>query len=273
MRPASAILSGDNPRIKRVMNLRKHRDRRESGLFAAEGAREIGRALVAGLRMVELFWSAELTGVGADQLTDRLGVLPAELAPVQVTPTVLGKIAYREKPEGYVALFEQPTWSLERLKIGAAPLFLVVTGIEKPGNLGAMARTSAAAGVTALLVADEQVDAFNPNAIHASTGAVFSLPIISQASGQLIEFLKGRKVRIIAASPDGAKSYTDVNMTGPLAIVIGAEDAGLTQEWRDAADVLVKIPMRTQTVDSLNASNAAAILLFEAVRQRAPRRT
>jgi len=170
-------------------------------------------------------------------------------------------MAYRAEPEGLLGVFESPQRSLPP----AATLVLVAVDIEKPGNLGAMARTADAAGVDALLVAGPNFDPWNPNAIRASTGAVFTLPIV-EAGHEDVAVLPLNKV---AAVLGVGRAHTAVDYTGPTAFLIGAEDAGLDDSWRALADHEVEIPMRGTAADSLNASTAAAILLFEAVRQRA----
>jgi RNA methyltransferase, TrmH family len=275
MRPPIRLTSMDNPRIKQVLHLRKPRDRRKSGLLIAEGWREIERALQAGLTIHELFWSPELTRLQHQSLFQRLPALTATNAIlIELPPALFEKIAYRENPEGLLATFEQPVWTLESLQIAdrkskiADAIYLIPVGTTKPGNLGAMARTAAAAGAAALLTADAEVDPFNSNAIRASTGAVFTLPVVSATSTQIIQYLRQNQVRIAAATPDADLIHTAADLTGPLAIVIGAEDAGLPPAWRSAAALLLRIPMHSTLVDSLNASTTAAILLYEARRQR-----
>jgi RNA methyltransferase, TrmH family len=239
------ITSPDNPRVKEVLRLRKARERRRRGLFLAEGRREVERARAAGLTIVTTYFAPELLAWDEG---------------VEVSARVLAKMAYRADPEGVLAVVEAPARA-----VPAEPtLVLVAVGIEKPGNLGAMARTADAAGADALLVADAQADPWNPNAIRASTGAVFTLPIVEARAGD-VEALPLKKV---AAVLGAATSHTDVDYTGPTAFLIGAEDAGLGTEWRALADVQVEIPMKGTAADSLNASAAAAVLLFEAVRQR-----
>jgi TrmH family RNA methyltransferase len=257
MRSPLLITSADNPRIKQVLHLRKNRDRRDAGVFIAEGKREIERALAAGLTIRQFFlckeFAREMPELGDD----------AEV--FEVPAKLFLKMAYLERPEGWLAVFDEPIWKLDELPEG--DLWLIATGIEKPGNLGAMARTAAAAGCAGMIVADEAVDAFNANAIRASTGAVFSLPIVSASSEETIAFCQKRGIQIVAAMLGSAKEYSDVDWNLPTAIVIGAEDVGLCPLWQ-AAGIRVEIPMAVSVVDSLNASTAAAILLFEAVRQR-----
>jgi TrmH family RNA methyltransferase len=271
MRRPLLLTSLDNPRLKQVIRLRKHRDRREMGLFVAEGRREVARAAEAGLEVVEVYLCPEVARVRYDELVREVpGIGEASL--FEITPPLLSKVAYIENPEGVMAVVRSRGWGFEDLPPPAATdLFLVAAGINKPGNLGAMARTAAAGGVTALL-ADAEVDAMNPNAIRASTGAVFTLPILEAGSEELLGFLKSRKARVVVGTPEAERAYTDTNLTGPLAIVIGAEDQGVPEVWRRAATDLVSIPMAAGVVDSLNASNTAAVLLFEALRQRRAKR-
>jgi TrmH family RNA methyltransferase len=239
------ITSVDNQRVKDVVRLRQRRERRRSGLFVAEGPREVERARAAGLNVVATYFAPSLIEWDEGE---------------EVSERVLAKMAYRAEPEGVLAVVEAPARELPR----GGTLYLVAVGIEKPGNLGAMARTAEAAGADALVVAEGQADVWNPNAIRASTGAVFTLPVVE---GSLDDVL-GLGVRVAAAAVDAATPYTAADLTQPTAIVVGAEDEGLDERWRAAADVTVAIPQRGAATDSLNAATAAAILLFEALRQR-----
>ena len=239
------ITSLDNPRVKEVVRLRSGRERRRTGLFLAEGPREVERARAAGLRIVETFYAPALLAWPEGQA---------------VSERVLRKLAYRAEPEGVLAVVEAPRPELPR----DPSLLLVAVGIEKPGNLGSMARTADAAGADALLVVEAPADPWNPNAIRASTGAVFALPVVEAS----LEDVRGLGVQVVAAVVGAPVLYSDADLVRPSALVVGAEDEGLPAPWRAAADVQVSIPMRGRTTDSLNASNAAAILLYEAVRQR-----
>ncbi len=242
------ITSADNPRVKEVLRLRKSRERRRDGLFIAEGTREVERALAAGLAPRAIYIAPELipewTRPGSDE----------------VSANVLARMAYRAEPEGVLAVFEQPKRALP----ADATLVVVAVNIEKPGNVGAMARTADAAGADALLVAGPSFDPWNPNSIRASTGAVFTLPIVEVTQAD-VAALPLRKVAAVVGAP---LAHTADDYTGPTAFLIGAEDAGLDEAWRSLADSEVAIPMSGATADSLNASTAAAVLLFEAVRQR-----
>lgn len=252
-----------------MIHLRKHRDRRKSGLFVAEGVREVQRAAEAGLQVEEVFLCAPAAGISYEEfLRQAPSLAKSDPYLYEITPPLLTKMAYIENPEGVMAVVRTPAWSWADLP-AASPgdLFLVAAGINKPGNLGAMARTASAGGATALL-ADAEVDAFNPNAIRASTCAVYTLPTLSAPTPDLIGTLRARPCRIVIATPEAPHCYTDADLTGPLAIVIGSEDQGVPPEWRAAATDQVSIPMAGGVVDSLNAANTAAILLFEALRQR-----
>jgi TrmH family RNA methyltransferase len=239
------ITSPDNPRVKEVLRLRRSRERRRSGLFIAEGPREVERARSAGLTVRATYFAPELLAWDEGE---------------EVSARVLSKMAYRAEPEGVLAIVEIP----QREVPAGATLILIAVGIEKPGNLGAMARTADAAGADALLVGDATADPWNPNAIRASTGAVFTLPIVDVT----LDEVRALDLQKIGAVVDAPHFYTDADLTKPTAFIVGSEDEGLNDAWRAVADEHVAIPMRTQTADSLNAATSAGVLLFEAVRQR-----
>jgi TrmH family RNA methyltransferase len=239
------ITSTDNPRVKDVLRLRRSRERRRSGLFVAEGPREVARARAAGLRVLATYFAPELLAWDEGE---------------EVSERVLRKMSYRAEPEGVLAVVEAPRHELPR----DGALYLVAVGIEKPGNLGAMARSADAAGADALLVAEAEADPWNPNAIRASTGAVFTLPVVEAT----LDDVRALDAQLVAAVLGAERTHTDVDLAAPVALAVGAEDAGLDERWRAAADEMVEIPMHGRAADSLNASAAAAVLLFEAVRQR-----
>jgi TrmH family RNA methyltransferase len=239
------ITSVDNPRVKDVVRLRKARARRMEGLFVAEGPREVARARAAGLTIAATYFAPALIDWDDGE---------------EVDERVLRKMSYRDEPEGVLAVVEIPQHTLP----ADTTLLLVAVGIEKPGNLGAMARTADAAGADALLVGDAHCDPWNPNAIRASTGAVFSLPIVEVTADDVAAHPHTKVAAVLGART----KHTEADYTGPTAFLIGAEDDGLPEAWRTLADVTVEIPMHRRTVDSLNASTAAAVLLFEADRQR-----
>jgi TrmH family RNA methyltransferase len=241
------ITSVDNPRVKEVLRLRKARERRRAGLFVAEGPREVERARAAGLRIHATYFAPALVtwAHGGEEVDER----------------VLRRMSYREEPEGVLAVVEIP----QRVVPSDATLLLVAVGIEKPGNLGAMARTADAAGADAILVADARSDPWNPNAIRASTGAVFTLPIVDVTRDDVAALPHQKVAAVLGAS----RPHTDCDYTCPTAFLVGAEDEGLPPAYVELADTRIRIPMSAAaSVDSLNASTAAAILLFEARRQR-----
>ncbi|MDX1681903.1 MAG: RNA methyltransferase, partial [Phycisphaeraceae bacterium] len=253
------LTSLENQRIKRVVRLRRGRHRREEGVCVVEGERQVQRALACGLAFEELFVCPELYD------EPRPAVEPA-VACFEVASELMEKMAYRENPEGILAVVKPPQWDLESM--ADRQLVLVSVSPGKPGNLGAMARTAEAAGVDAVLVADPVVDPFNPNAIRASTGAVFHLPVIAVEAGRLQTWLADAGYHVVAADPEGEIDYTDADLGGRVAVVIGPEAEGLDESWRVAADEVVSVPMHSQVVDSLNASVTAGVVLYEAIRQR-----
>jgi TrmH family RNA methyltransferase len=273
MRNLPVIDSPANPRMRGVVKLRDQRQRRKTGLFIAEGMREVQRALEAGLVLREGFVCPALVRPHEREPVGQLSASGRDW--FSIGERLMGTVAYRENPACVLAIFEQRLWTLEQFeKIPAAEgrsdLWLVAVGTTKPGNLGAMARSAAAAGTRGLIVAEGVVDPVNPNAIRASTGAVFGLPIAAATSDAVLRFLSGRGTRIFAAVPHASTPYTAADMTGPTAVVVGAEDSGLGPPWTEDAEQVrsVAIPMHHRCVDSLNTSAAAAIVLFEAARQR-----
>ncbi|MEM8739441.1 MAG: RNA methyltransferase [Planctomycetota bacterium] len=263
MAETQAITSVNNVRVKQVVKLReKARERKRQGLLIAEGRREVERARAAGLRPMSWFVSEDNPQASA--------LMQGE--PTWVSGAVMRKMAYHTKPEGVLAVFEAPRWSLADLPVNGDGFYLVAVGTEKPGNLGAMVRTAAAAGCDAVLAVAPEVDVFNPAAIRNSTGAVFGLPtVVVEDDAVAIAWLRERGVVAAAALADGGTDCFAADWgRGATAVVIGPEHAGLGEAWRTAAGVALTIPSAGGGgVDSLNASNAAAVLLFEAVRRRA----
>ena len=265
------ITSVRNPKVKEAVSLGYRSDvRRERGLFLVEGRREVERCLAAGFSARCLFWCPEL--LPSEQLEPiTAGALPATCKVFEVTEEVYGKIAYRGGTEGVIAEVEWRERSLADLPSGGAgspaPLIMVLESVEKPGNLGAVLRSADAAGASALLVCDSPTDIYNPNVIRASVGAVFTVPVICCKSEDAINWLKDNGIQILTAQLQDSSLYYETDMTGPTAIVMGTESTGLTSIWREAADAHIRIPM-LGVEDSLNVSVSAAILLYEAVRQR-----
>ena len=263
------ITSTTNPQIKDLVRLRDRRHRDQSGTFVVEGYRAVSRALDAELEFERLYICPELfLGPNEDQLIDRVadgGTLVTEVA-----PEPFRKAAYRDRPEGLLAVAKQFDTTLDHLDLLADPLVLVVESIEKPGNLGTMLRTADAAGCGAVIVCDPTTDPFNPNVVRASTGMLFVVPLAVASSEETIEWLRRQDIATFATTPDTETLHTDSDLTGAVAIVVGTEQYGLSDLWLEEADSRIRIPM-AGSADSLNAAMAAGITLFEAVRQRSSR--
>lgn len=262
------ITSPQNPKIKRLMLLQqKSSERKREGLFVVEGSRELQHCINAGFEVDTVFYnSALLTGdiKSEDTLT---ACLPANVKCYEVSEKVYEKIAYRGGTEGVVAQIKTRNIRLEDLKLGETPLIMVVESVEKPGNLGAILRSADAASADAVIICDPLTDLFNPNLIRSSVGTAFTVPCVACRSDECIAFLKARGISILTAQLQDSKLYYDTDMRRATAIVMGTEATGLTNQWREAADAHIRIPMLGM-IDSLNVSVSAAILLFEAVRQR-----
>ena len=256
------ITSARNERIRQVLELQeKSRTRRALGLFVVEGRRELEHCLEAGYEIDSVFWCPEI-----------LPELPQELiggdVPVsELTAELYGRIAYRGGTEGLVARVKARPHTLDDLALKENPLIVVLESVEKPGNLGAVFRSADAAGADAVIICDPLTDLYNPNLIRSSIGGVFTVQSAVCDSASAISWLKARGMKILTAQLQDSSWYYDVDMKGGTAIVIGTEATGLTEQWREAADAHIRIPM-LGALDSLNASVSAAILLFEAVRQR-----
>ena len=252
------ITSIQNPKIKLLTALQqKSSERRKAGLFVVEGQQELQHCINAGYEIDTIFYCPELTSQG-----DRPSVRCFE-----VSREVYEKVAYRGTTEGVIAEVRTKSLQLEDLKLGEHPLIVVLESVEKPGNLGAILRSADASGVDAVVVCDPLTDLYNPNLIRSSVGAAFTVPCVACSSEACIAFLKQRNIKILTAQLQDSHLYYDTDMTCGTAIVMGTEHDGLTDQWRQAADAHIRIPMLGQ-IDSLNVSVSAAILMFEAVRQR-----
>jgi TrmH family RNA methyltransferase len=266
------LTSAANPRLRAAAALRDRRARDRTGLLLVDGSREVARAIDGGVTLVEAFVAAEVpTEPDLSSLMARLAVLGVQLVPV--APKLLGLLAYGERASGIVAVATAPDASLQALRLRTpAPLVGIVEGVEKPGNLGAVCRSADGAGLDALIAAGGStgaVDPWNPNAIRASLGTVFTLPLAVAATDDVLAWLRRSALRIVAARVDGGVPYTEVDMTGPVALVLGSEAHGLTGAWSGIDVTAVKLPMLGRA-DSLNVAAAAAILFYEARRQRGP---
>jgi TrmH family RNA methyltransferase len=287
---AEKISSLQNPRIKQLVKLRDRRPRDEAGVFLVEGYREIRRALEKQIRLQELYFSPQwFLGENEPALIEQARAAGAQL--FELTKDAFAKVAYRERPDGLLAVAPQWRRSLEDLDrtlnaqgvAGLAeaglplesaaqasakpPFLLVVEAIEKPGNLGTILRSADAAGCDAVIVCDPVTDIFNPNVVRASTGVLFSVPLVVEKSDRVLTWLQKNKIRTVATTPAAEKLYTDTDLRGPLAVIMGSEQYGLSEFWLKHSDQPVRIPMAGQA-DSLNVAMATIITLFEAVRQR-----
>lgn len=259
------ISSTANPEIRRLVQLlQKARERKKSGLFVLEGLREFQLALKGGYAVETVFYCPEIISIS--QLNAFFDTENYNL--ISISSEVYKHLAYREKTEGILVLLHAKNHSLEHFKITAKnPLLLVAESPEKPGNIGALLRTADAAGLDGVLIADASGDLYNPNVIRSSVGCLFTVPVATVSSNEAIAWLKQQHISILAASLAGAVRYDTVEFKLPTAIVVGTEATGLTALWTDAADAAIKIPMNG-AIDSMNVSVAAAILIFEACRQR-----
>lgn len=259
------ITSLQNERVKRIVKLqRKASFRRAEGLTVIEGAREVTRAIENGWQPVEL-WAGSPAGLSFFHCLE--DVSQASCLLFQCSENIFDKITYRDNPDGVLAVGPLISRTLDELELQENPLILVAEGVEKPGNLGALLRSADGAGADAVIVCNPATDLNNPNVIRNSIGTLFYLPVVEATSDEAIAFLKEKKIQILSAVPDAETVYTDCDLTGPLAIAVGAEDQGLSGLWMNSSDLNLKIPMLGKN-DSLNVSVSAAILLFEAVRQR-----
>jgi TrmH family RNA methyltransferase len=261
------ISSLQNSTVKRLVALRgKRRERAAAGVTLVEGYDEIRVALEGGARVREVLWCRELMGDRAEAQIGLVEKLGSELT-TEMTREVFEKVAYREGPDGWLAVVDAPSDSLDALELPGGALVLVCEAIEKPGNLGAMLRTADAAGADAVVAVDPRADWGNPNVVRASKGTVFTVPVATTNLERFLDWARIRGLRVVAATPEAKFSYTDADLTGGVAIAVGAEHEGLTKELMAAADARVLIPMVGQ-VNSLNVATSAALLLYEAVRQR-----
>jgi TrmH family RNA methyltransferase len=260
------ITSTSNQRIKDVAKLRDRRQREKQQRFAIDAARELVRAIAAGVELSEVFVAESLCH--SDDAREALNLLgQSGVTRWDVTPQVFAKLAFGERTEGVLAVAPTPTRDLAQLSLPENPLVAVMEGVEKPGNLGAVLRSADAAGVSALIVADGRTDLFNPNTIRASLGTIFTVPLAAATSDETAAWLRERKIPCYAARVDGAVNYTDVPWRNPSAVILGSEATGVTSLWHATDVTAVRLPM-LGIADSLNVSATAAVLFYEALRQR-----
>ena len=279
------VTSAQNPKIKELLALQeKAKARREKGLFVVEGRREIGHCIGAGFDVRSIFVCRDivrqkeldeiLKDIAAASVYGKTaargnGIPAGPSAPniIEVPKELYCRIAYREGTEGLIAEVRLRDRKLDDIKLKEKPLIAVLESVEKPGNLGAVLRSADACGADAVIVCDPATDIYNPNLIRSSIGAVFTVPVVAANSEETIKWLKANNIQILTAQLQDSALYYDTDMTCGTAIVMGTEATGLTSIWRENADAHIRIPMLGR-LDSLNVSVSAAILLYEAVRQR-----
>jgi len=261
-----SITSRQNQRVKDAARLRLARERHETGRFLFNGAREIVRGLEAGIVPLEAYVCEGLArSAECQQAINLIKVSKAEV--FFVTPEVFAKLAFGERDDGLVVVAETPRRTIADIRLSAKPTIAVLEGLEKPGNVGAILRSADAAGVDAVLAADGSTDLYNPNTIRASLGTVFRPNICECTTEVAIQWLRNKKLPIIAARPDAERLYTEIDFSEGAAIVLGSEAAGLSNAWRAVDITPVRLPMHG-IADSLNVSTTAAVLFYEALRQR-----
>jgi len=262
----STITSLHNPHVRSAVRLRDRRHRERHGRILIDGARELGRALAAGVRLVEVFVCRPLCqSEEARRALAALADSPAKV--LEVTEAVFEKLAFGDRTEGVLGVAETPALALADLPRPDRPLVAVLEGLEKPGNVGAVLRSADAAGVSALIVADPGTDLYNPNAIRASLATIFTVPTAAATTAETLAWLRGHKLAIYAARLDATLAYTEADYRRPAAIVLGSEARGLSGAWSAGDVTAVRLPMLGRA-DSLNVSAAAAVLFYEALRQR-----
>ena len=268
MRFQEELTSLQNPRVKQVVRWRNRPDRDDSQVVLAEGYRALVRALAGGYPLKEIFVCPECFPPEKHHEEELLAQWAARGARlIRVAPLPFEKMCYRDRPEGLLGVGPQLHRGLEALKPAKNPFYLVAEQIEKPGNLGTIMRSSDAVGVDGLILCASRTDLFNPNVVRASTGNLFTLPVAEATTRETIPWLKKKGVKILATSPHADPLYTQVDLTAPVAVAVGAEQYGLTKPWIEQADLVVRLPMMGEA-DSLNVSTATSILLYEVLRQR-----
>jgi TrmH family RNA methyltransferase len=259
------ISSHKNPKIKTILDLQKSSERKTRNLFVVEGLREIKLALEAGHKLQSIFICIEI--LGNDRYEKLKGFSGKSFEEFRISRSVFEKIAYRENSDGVIALISPELLNLKKLQLSENPMIIVLEAIEKPGNIGAILRTADAARMDAVIICNPKTDIYNPNVIRSSVGCVFTNQVVACKTEEAIEWLKRKNIQIFATSLNTDLFCYTVDFRTPCALVMGAEDTGLSDNWYHADTTAIKIPMNGK-IDSMNVSNAAAIVVFEAIRQR-----
>jgi TrmH family RNA methyltransferase len=256
------ISSVQNPYIKQLLQLQeKAKARKQSGLFLIEGQREVEIAIKGGYEIETMLFTPELLNFKISKFSN------FQIETIEITREVYQKLAYRDTTEGIIAVAKAKELTLANLELTKNPLILVAEAPEKPGNIGALLRTADAANLDAVIIANPKSDMYNPNIVRSSVGCLFTNPIATGSTSEIIAYLQQKNIAIFCATLQDSASYHTQNFNQPTAIVVGTEATGLSNEWRDAATKNIIIPMQGE-IDSMNVSVAAAVLIFEAKRQR-----
>ena len=262
------IDSPKNPTVKDLVRLRERRVREREGRYLIEGTREVQRAVQAGVSVQEMFVCPALLRPEGEALVNDLSTDDSALPRTDLSEAAFSRVSLRQNPDGVLATAAMASKGLASLTLRENALVLVIDGVEKPGNIGALLRTADAADLDAVFVTGAGTDLYNPNVIRASVGSVFSRPVLAVETAELLEFLQAKNFALVATTPDAEKSYWEESYGGSSAIILGTEHEGLGRAWLEQADTRVRIPMHG-LADSLNVSVSGALLLFEALRQRA----
>lgn len=264
------LTSLQNPKVKQLIDLKERKERDDTGLFLIEGYREVKRAVDGGVTIQALWICPELfLGENESDLIQKVKDQNATV--IRANEKVFDKLSYRDRPDGLIAVAIQMKWALGDLQSILAekpsPFLVIAEGIEKPGNLGSILRSADGAGADAVIVCDRCTDIYNPNCVRSSVGTLFTVPVIEAQSADTLFWLQKHKIKVVAATPAAKMDFTEADLSGPIAVVVGTEQLGLSELWMSASDIQVAIPMKG-IADSLNVSNAATLLMYEILRQR-----
>lgn len=260
------ITSKQNPKVKLAMQLGNRRTRNQTNLFLIEGYRELSRAVQGRVKIVSLFICPALF-LGTNEKALIKQIKKDQALIYSCSESIFKKISYRDRPDGLVAIAEQMHCLLRSVLFSPTAFVVIAEAIEKPGNLGTILRSADAAGVDGVIVCDRCTDIYNPNVVRASTGTLFTTSVVEATSQEVLDLMRELKIKIIAATPSASQDFTQVDLTGPVAIAVGTEQLGLSDFWMEQADICVRIPMHG-IADSLNVATATTLLLYEVIRQR-----
>jgi len=259
------ISSLQNPLIKNVLLLcEKPRARKEQNRIVIEGLREIRLAIAGGFNVTELLYTRELV---SDPDLESLAFQNNRIEWIEVSKDIFNRMAYRRDNGGVIALAEPRRLAFSDLQLSSKPLLLVLETVEKPGNLGALLRTADAANLDAVIICDPQTDIYNPNAIRSGIGCIFTMPVVTATSEEAMAWMRGTGIKMFGTALTASHHYHETDFNRPAAIIMGSEANGLSHTWLEGADDLIRIPMMGK-IDSMNVSASAAIVIFEALRQR-----